>query len=95
MEQIKSFLIPQDYEKLEGGSVASEGDDIKSEGGSSRARPNRSIYAVVLTVLNIGALILHGVLFIYWASPSQTTTSQDVRDSSYYCKKKESNIVYH
>ncbi|KAI1201514.1 hypothetical protein F5X97DRAFT_331253 [Nemania serpens] len=84
MEQIKSFLTPRDYEKLEGGSVASEGDDIKSDGGPSRARPSRSIFAIVLTVLNVGTLILHGVLFIYGASSSETTRSQDVRDSSYF-----------
>lgn len=92
MEQIKSFLTPRDYEKLEGGSVVSEGDDVKSEGVSSRGRPNRSIFAIVLTVINIGALILHGILFVHGASLSETSRSRDVRECSYFCKEKESNI---
>lgn len=92
MKQIKSFLTPRDYEKLEGGSVVSERDDVKSEGGSSRGRPNRSILAIILTVINIGALILHGILFVHGTSLSETSRSRDVRGCSYFCKKKESNI---
>ncbi|OIW29407.1 hypothetical protein CONLIGDRAFT_680257 [Coniochaeta ligniaria NRRL 30616] len=79
---MKNLFQSRNYERL--GSEGSEDDDTKTGENPGRARSNHPILGIVLTILNIGLLILHGALFAHASSSPKAARNQQLRDCSYF-----------